>query len=160
MSWLRQSDQDNPSHISQTMSHNTDSDSTCSTFKSHKLPSFSLLELLYSNNSRNPTIETMCIQYKRGWTQCPHVEADLYIITCSSQHLGEPCKYSLTGTPEWDWIGTRVNGKCWLCEMEEYDSKEKNRRRKRALRRVDFEEHARNSVTIRQRWRKPDTYDT
>jgi hypothetical protein len=101
----------------------------------------------------------MCIQYKRGWTQCPHVEADLYIIVCSSQRSGEPCKYSLTGMPEWDWIGTRVNGKCRFCEMEEYDSKENKRRDKRALRTVDLEGHAGDLVTKRQSRLDTSTHD-
>jgi hypothetical protein len=148
-----------PIHKSHTLPHCRISQNA-SPSHFHKIPGF-LCDTPNTTNTQLRFIDpAMCIQYKRGWTHCPHVESDLYIIACSSQYLGEPCIFTITSNPVWAWVGTRVDGKCLFCNMEDFDAREKKRRRKRPLSKVDLDEIRGNTKGTKQSWHDLSTYDT
>lgn len=94
-----------------------------------------------------------------GYTLCPHVAYDLYIL-----HYSQPCRYKLTrqtsltntyhapkkppiacsdvanSAPDWAWSDTREVGKCHFCVMEEGDKKERKKRAKEEWGRVGLHE--------------------
>jgi hypothetical protein len=77
----------------------------------------------------------MCQQVKQGYTLCPHVFCDLYIIKCLASHGGECCEYKRTDTPDWVWGDTRMIGKCHFCMLEELDERDRRRR----MRKLDLD---------------------
>ena len=73
-----------------------------------------------------------------GFTDCPHVAYDLYILPCPNATAKEPCSFKITGVPDHVWLETREMGICHFCMLEEQDSKDKIKRRKEAFRRMDL----------------------
>jgi hypothetical protein len=77
----------------------------------------------------------MCQQIKQGYTLCPHVFCDLYIINCLSSHSGGCCEYKRMGIPDWAWGDTRMIDKCHFCMLEELDERD----RRRGMRKLDLD---------------------
>jgi len=73
-----------------------------------------------------------------GFTDCPHVAYDLYILPCAYVATKGRCTFKTTGIPDNVWLETREMGKCHFCMLEEQDRKDKIKRRKEAFRRMDL----------------------
>ena len=81
----------------------------------------------------------MCQQVKMGFTLCPHVAYDLYLISCPLSVEEKPCAFKRTNIPDIIWLETREVGKCHFCMLEEQDKMDRKRRRRDALRRMDWD---------------------
>jgi hypothetical protein len=74
----------------------------------------------------------MCQQVKMGYTLCPHVACDLYVLPCIQGDDQVLCMYKTTGDlNEYVWLETREIGKCLFCMLEESDKKEKRKKKRR-----------------------------
>lgn len=81
-----------------------------------------------------------------GFTLCPHVARDCYIVDCNPEKPWALCKFKITGIPEVMWLGTREEGKCLFCEFEETDTKEKERKKRWVMSKLDlFENYMMNT---------------
>lgn len=83
----------------------------------------------------------MCVQFKQRYELCPHVAYDYNVMDCKRAAHCRQCRNQETQIPDVEWSGTRHEGNCWFCELEEMDVKEKKQRYKELARKLDlFEE--------------------